>query len=493
VTGPAGSLGRSREGPRHGSDVITVATPPVTARRIRLGDYRPKRIDVRSVFRLAAPVTAVQIGLMSMGAVDTIMVGRVSATDLAAVAIGNLYFFAIAVFGMGMLFALDPVISQAVGADDVPGVARGVQRAGLIAGVLSLGAMALLVPAGPMLTLARQPAEVVPVADAYAHGLIPGIVPFYAFVVFRQTLQAMGRVRPIVITVLAANAVNAGLNWVLIFGNLGAPALGAEGSSWVTSLSRWFMIALLLRFTWRDLEPVLRPLRRDAWRLRPLVRFVRVGAPIGAQQFLEFGVFGAAGLLMGLLGTVAVASHQVALQLAALTFMVPVGVAQATSVVVGQAVGREDPSAARRAVGAGVVSVTGFMTLTAMAFLTLPGPLARLFSSDPAVVAAAVTLLPIAGVFQIFDGLQVAAAGALRGVGDTQVPMLLNLVGFWMVGLPVCAYLGFRTELGPRGVWWGLAVGIGVVGILLLLRVRRRFGRELRRLIVDEDGDVHAS
>lgn len=484
---------RSFQRSRHGSDVITVATPTVTVRHVRLVDYRPGQVDLRSVLRLAAPVTAVQIGLMSMGAVDTIMVGRVSATDLAAVAIGNLYFFGMAVFGMGMLFALDPVISQAVGADDVVGVARGVQRGGLMAVVLSALAMALLVPAGPMLALARQPVDVVPVADAYAHGLIPGILPFYAFVVLRQSLQAMGRVRPVVITVFAANAVNAALNWVLIFGKLGAPALGAEGSAWVTSLSRWFMIILLFGLTRRDLEPALRPLRRDAWRVRPLVRFVRVGAPIGAQQFLEFGVFGAAGLLMGLLGTIAVASHQVALQLAALTFMVPVGVAQATSVVVGQAVGREDPPGARRAVGAGVVSVTGFMTLTAISFLTLPGPLARLFSSDPAVVAAAATLLPIAGVFQIFDGLQVAAAGALRGVGDTQVPMLLNLVGFWMVGLPVCAYLGFRTELGPRGVWWGLALGIGVVGILLLLRVRRRFGRELRRLVVDEDGEADAS
>lgn len=190
---------------------------------------------------------------------------------------------------------------------------------------------------------------------------------------------------------------------------------------------------------------------------------------------------------MGLMGTVAVASHQVALQLAALTFMIPVGVAQATSVVVGRAVGRGDPFGARRAVGAGILTATAFMVLTAAMFLTLPGPLARIFSNDPAVVAAAALLLPIAGVFQVFDGLQVAAAGALRGVGDTRVPMLLNLVGFWFVGLPACVVLGFTLDLGPRGVWWGLALGIGVVGVLLLLRVRRRFGRELRRLVIDEE------
>ena len=203
------------------------------------------------------------------------------------------------------------------------------------------------------------------------------------------------------------------------------------------------------------------------------------------QQWLEFGVFGASGLFMGLMGTIAVASHQVALQLAAMTFMVPVGVAQATSVVVGQAVGRGDPAGARRAVGAGLTTVTMFMAGTAVAFLTLPEALARVFSNDPDVVAAAAMLLPIAGVFQIFDGLQVAGAGALRGVGDTRVPMIMNLVGFWMIGLPVSVWLGFRAGVGPQGIWWGLAVGIGVVALLLLGRIRRRFGRELRRLVID--------
>lgn len=455
--------------------------------KVRLRAYRPLRDDIQKLFALGAPVAFVQIGLMSMGAVDTIMVGRVSATDLAAVAIGNLYFFGMAVFGMGVLYALDPVISQAVGASDEIGIARGVQRGGVLALALSLLAMALLLPAGHLLTLARQPPDVVPVAAAYAHGLIAGVAPFYAFVVLRQSLQAMSLVRPIVITVVAANVVNVVLNWVLVFGNLGAPPLGAVGSAWATSASRWFMLVVLATIGWRHLRPALRPFRAEALALAPLVRFVRVGAPIGAQQWLEFGVFGAAGLLMGLLGTVAIASHQVALQLAALTFMIPVGIAQATSVVVGQAVGRSAPEAARRAVGAGLMTATVFMTVTAAMFLTLPGPLARVFSDDPEVVAAAAMLLPIAGVFQVFDGIQVAGAGALRGVGDTRVPMLLNLVGFWMIGLPACVVLGFSAEMGSVGVWWGLALGIAVVSGLLLLRIRRHFGRELRRLVIEEE------
>ncbi|HUF76383.1 MAG TPA: MATE family efflux transporter [Longimicrobiales bacterium] len=440
--------------------------------------------------RLALPVVAVQIGLMAMGVVDTIMVGRVSAIDLAAVAMGHLYFFAAAVFGMGVLFALDPVVSQAVGAADRVGIARGVQRGGVLAAIMATVAMLLLVPAGPALTLLGQPEEVVPVAATYVHALIPGVLPFYLFIVLRQSLQAMGRVRAILFAVLAANLVNVGLNWLLIFGNLGFPAMGAVGSGWATTGSRWLMMFALLAFGWPLLAPSLRPLRRDALARRPLERLLRVGAPVGGQQFLEFGVFGAAGLLMGLLGAIPLASHQVALQLAALTFMVPLGVAQATSVLVGQAVGRSDPHEARRATGAGLAVGVGFMAITAVLFLATPGLLARAFSDDAPVVATAALLLPIAGVFQVFDGVQVVAAGALRGVGDTRVPMILNLVGFWLVGLPTSAVLGLGLGFGPAGIWWGLAIGIGVVAVLLTHRIRRRFGRELRRLVIDEEDEA---
>jgi MATE family multidrug resistance protein len=424
---------------------------------------------------------------MAMGVVDTLMVGRVSALGLAAVAMGHLYFFGVAVFGMGVLYALDPVISQAVGADDELSISRGIQRGVVLAAALSLFAMALLVPAAPLLRAFAQPADIVPTAAAYDRGLIVGVFPFYGFVVLRQCLQAMGRVRAVLVVVIAANFVNALLNWVFIYGNLGSPALGAVGSAWATSASRWFMMLGLLVAGWPLLRPHLRVARPETLAAAPLVRLLRVGAPVGVQQWLEFGVFGAAGLLMGLLGGVSLASHQIALQLAALTFMVPVGVAQATSVLVGQAVGRGDPAAARRAAGAGVLVGVGFMAFTAVMFLAVPGPLATAFTDDPQVIAAVVLLLPIAGVFQVFDGLQVVASGALRGVGDTRVPMLVNLVGFWVVGLPFSVWLGFGVDAGARGIWWGLAIGIAVVGTLLAFRVPRRFGRELRRLVIDDD------
>lgn len=452
---------------------------------MRPGHFVPRREELRELGALAVPVALAQVGLMFQGVVDSVMVGRVSPRDLAAVALGNVYFFAAVVFGMGVLFALDPVVSQALGAQDEEGVARGTQRGVVLAlGLTVLAAVALL-PAEPVLRALRQPAEVVPVAAGYARASILGVLPFYLYIVQRQTLQAMGRLRPVLVAILVANVANVLFNWALIFGHLGFPAMGAVGSGWASSGSRIVMAGCIAAFAWPDLRPYLRPVRPEVFRGAPLVRMLRIGAPTGVQLQLEFGAFATAGLAMGLLGTVAVAGHQVALNLASLTFMVPVGVAQAAAVLVGRAVGREDPWAARRAAGAGILVGAGFMTLTALAFLTLPGPLARLYSPDAAVIALGASLLPIAGLFQVADGIQVVAAAALRGIGDTRVPMLVNLLGFWGVGLPVGLALAFRAGMGPTGMWWGLAVGLVAVAAMLLRRVRVRFGRDLRRLVFD--------
>jgi MATE family multidrug resistance protein len=425
--------------------------------------------------------------MMFMGVVDTVMVGHFSARDLAAVALGNLYFFTCVVFPMGLLLSLDPVVSQAVGAQDRPAVSRALQRGGLLALVLSLPAGLALVPGDFLLTLLRQPPEVVPVAAGYALASIPGIFPFLAFVVLRQTLQAMGRVAPIVVTIILANIANYVFNWVLIYGNLGFPALGAVGSGWASSLSRWLMLLGLLGFSWRFLKGYIKPLLPESFQLRPLARMVRLGAPIGIQFGLEFGAFGAIGILMGWLGAIAMAGHQVAINLASLTFMVPLGISQASAVLVGQGVGRGDPSGARRAAGAGLLLGVSFMTVTAVLFRLLPEFFSGVYTDEAEVLALAATLIPIAGIFQVFDGLQVVASGVLRGVGDTSSPMIVNLVGFWCLGMPVSVWLGFRTPAGPVGLWWGLVVGLAAVAIFLLLRIRALMGRELRRIVIDDE------
>jgi len=252
---------------------------------------KPTAMELREVVELALPVAAVQVGMMFMGVVDTIMVGHFAARDLAAVALGNLYFFTVIVFPMGLLLSLDPVVSQAVGAGDRSAVARALQRGGLLALALSIPASLALLPGAALLTALRQPLEVVPVAAGYALASIPGVFPFLAFIVLRQTLQAMGRVAPIVVTIVLANLANLFFNWVLIFGNLGFPSMGAVGSGWASSLSRWLMLVGLLGFSWPLLKSYIRPLRPEVFQLRPLWRMIRLGAPIGIQFLLEFGAF----------------------------------------------------------------------------------------------------------------------------------------------------------------------------------------------------------
>jgi multidrug resistance protein, MATE family len=436
--------------------------------------------------RLAVPVVVVQVGIVGMGVVDTIMVGHLSARALAATALGTLYFFSVAIFGMGTLLALDPVIAQAVGARDDQAIARGLQRGLLLSVAISVLVSVLLLPAGAVLTAFRQPAEVIPEAAGFARASIPGVLPFFVFVVFRQTLQALGRLSPIVVTITVANVLNAALNWVLIYGNLGSPPLGAVGSAYASSASRWVMAALVVALGWRELRPHVTRVRREALLPRPLVRMLRLGVPIGIQHVIEFGAFAVVALLMGWLGTTTMAAHEVAINLASLTFMVPFGVAGAAAVLVGRAVGRGDEPGARRAAAAGLACGVGFMALSAALFLLAPEWLARLYSRDAGVIAVAGSLIPIAGVFQVFDGLQAVSSGILRGVGDTRVPMMVQVFGFWLIGMPVSLWLAFRMGSGPTGLWWGLVAGLAAVGTFLLLRVRFRLSRALRRVVIDD-------
>lgn len=448
--------------------------------------FRLSRPALRDTVRLALPVVTVQVGLMLMGVVDTIMVGRVSAAALAAVAIGNTFFFVVTIFGIGVLLALDPVVSQAVGARDDDAVARAVQRGLVLALVVSVVVSLALLGAGPILRLARQPAEVVPDAAAYALVSIPGTLPFFAFVVCRQTLQALRHMRPIVATIVLANVANVAFNWVLIYGNLGAPAMGAVGSGWASTLARWVGAIALVAAAWPTLRPLLHPVRPEALALRPLLRMLRLGLPVGVQQMLEAAAFGVVALLMGTIGTVEVAAHQVAINLASLTFMVPLAVGAAAAVTVGHAVGAGDMAEARGAAVAALVVGAGFMCASASAFLLVPHAFARLYTTDAAVLALAASLIPIAGVFQIADGLQAVAAGVLRGAADTRLPLVLNLVGFWLFGMPVSLYLGFRAGLGPQGLWWGLVAGLAAVAVLLLVRMRHRLGGAIARVRIDD-------
>jgi MATE family, multidrug efflux pump len=321
----------------------------------------PSRSELAATARLALPIVLAQVGIMSMGVVDTVMVGRVSAAALAAVALGNLYFFTICVVATGTLMVLDPLISQAAGARDQERIALGVQRGLVLAVLLVVPTAVVLWPVRQVLVLFRQPPELIALATSYVHISTAGLVPFLAFVVLRQSLQSLHRMRALVAVVIAGNVVNVVLNWVLVYGHLGSAPLGVAGSAWATVVSRWVMSLLLLVGGWSALRGALVPWRREAIQLASLGRMLRLGAPIGMQQMLEFGVFAAIGLLMGFLGTPEMAAHEIALNLASLTFMVPQGIGAAAAVRVGNAVGEGDERAARERARTALVCGTTFM------------------------------------------------------------------------------------------------------------------------------------
>lgn len=449
--------------------------------------------ELWQLLRLGGPIALVQFGMTALNFVDVAMLGHQDAAALPAMALGATLVWGAMMFCMGACTAADPLLSQAVGARDHAAVPRVLGRAGLLAVLLSVPAALFLLPSATWLAWCGQPAELIPAAAAYAEISAFGVLPFLWYSLLRSLLSSHARLRPQVWTIVVGNLLNVLLDWVLIYGKFGLPALGASGAAIATVLCRWWMLAALLWFGRADIVPHLRQLRlaavrAQAFALAPVLRLLRLGSPIGLQFLLEMGVFATVALLIGNLDAggnggegPGLGGHQIALQLASLSFMVPLGLGMAASVRVGWAVGAGDHGALRRSVVAALFAggtvMTGFMLL----FLLLPWQLAGLLGKHDDVLAVAATLIPIAGVFQIGDGLQVVAIGCLRGLGDVRSPVVANAVGFWVVGLPLGCWLAYGLGWGPAGFWWGLVLGLFVVagGLLLVLhwRLQERRGR----------------
>ena len=447
--------------------------------------FVPSPHDVRALVRLAVPIVAMQVGMMLMSVVDTIFVGHVSARELAAAALGGLYTIGLFNFCLGVVWAVDPLVSQALGARDPAAAALGVQRGLVLAAVMGVVATALCVPAEWVYRALREPPDVIPRAVSFVHISAPSLVPMLLFVALRQSLVAMKRTSALVAVVVLSNLLNAGLDWVLVFGHWGLPAMGAPGSALATTITRFLGLFALLVIARRALEPMLRPWRKEALALGPLLRTFQIGLPIGAQNSVEFTTFAAISVFAGWFGAEAVSGHQVAINLASLMFMVPLGIGSASSVLVGHAIGEQDMAHARRVAASALAVGAGYMALSACVLLALPGMFASAYTSVPGVVAVAALLIPIAGVFQVFDGLQVVSAGVLRGAGDTRAPLVSNVLGFWLVGMPVSLWLGFKGGLGVVGLWWGFVAGLAVVAAFLVLRVRELLSRPVARISVE--------
>lgn len=431
--------------------------------------------------RLAAPVAFVQLGTMLMGVVDTIMLGHLSAQALAAGALGHLANIVFLMVGGGVLSALDPLVAQAYGAGDNRAISAHLQRGIVLALALVVPIAFLFWDLRAAFHLLGQPEEIIGDAAAYVRAILWGTPAYFLFLTLRQTLQAVGVVRQAAVAIVAGNLLNLAGNWMLIFGHWGAPALGTAGSAYSTSISRWMMLVYLLWASRRSLAPYWHGLTGEAFALRRHLRLLRIGMPIGMLNFIELGLFASVALLMGRMGVAALGGHQIAINLASLSFMVPLGVSGAAATRVGNAIGRSDMPGARRAAAACLILGAGVMVVFALLFGFLPEQLARLYTRDAAVVAMAASLLPIAAVFQILDGTQVVAAGVLRGAADTTFTAVMAILGFWGIGFPFSWYLGFRAGLGPAGLWWGFTAGLGAVMLLYLLRTFRRFRGEIAR------------
>jgi MATE family multidrug resistance protein len=436
--------------------------------------------ELRATLALAAPLAAANLAQMAMGVTDTVMVGRLGATPLAAAGLGAMLYFTAGVMLQGILSAVSPLAAHALGAGDRAAAGR-IGGAGLVLAMLmALPFVAALTSLDRLLLALGYDAALATEIGRFLRAIAWGGPAFLGFAVLRSLFAALSHTRAVMAVLLICVAGNALLNWVLIYGHLGAPALGVAGSGYASAINQWLMLAGLALCTW--MMPRLAALRvlRSAFAPRriEMANILRLGLPIGGIMGIEVGVFLATGIVMGLLGAAALGAHQLVLNCASFTFMVPLGLSQAATVRVAYELGAGREFAARRAGFVALALGTLFMGATSAVLWIFPRAIIAVYVdvADPAnrdVVQIAWWLIAIAALFQVFDGMQVIAAGALRGYKDTMTPMLLAGFGYWGAGFVGGWLLAFPLGYGPVGLWCGLALGLAVVAILLTLRLHR--------------------
>jgi len=439
----------------------------------------PGREGTATLVRLALPLIAFNLGDGLMGLVGTALAGRLGALSQGAVGLGTVLFATITVVGIGTVMGMDPLASQAIGAGRTAAARRAMWHGIYVAGMVSvpLGILVWLTP----LTLVSLgvDAELAGETGLVMRRLLPGQFPWLVAIVLQAYLQAAHRAGAIFGSMAASNALNLAGSFLLMFGDeglaslglprMGVPAWGISGLAWTSSACRGVRV-LVLVFAVRGLEAGEDGVSVRRFDRALLGKIFALGIPLGLQILAEMGVFTLAGVIAGTMGAVPGAAHQIALSLASFTFMVPLGIGSATAVQVGRAIGRGDAGEARRAGNTGVGLGGGVMFLSALCMWLFPESLARMMTNDPAVTDLAARLVLIAGAFQVFDGVQCVAAGALRGAGRTRWTMVTNFVSYWVVGAPLAVGLGIGLGLGAQGLWWGLTVGLVVAAASMSLR-----------------------
>ncbi len=448
------------------------------ASTIQSRPLRALRAEFRPTLKLALPLVFAEIGWMSMGVVDTIMVGRLpnSALAIGATGLGQSLYNSIAIFGAGLLLGLDTFVAQAHGRDDIRDARHSLIN-GLFLGLVLTPILMLLVSFWPVLMgCFGVDVELIGGMQPFLSALNWGTLPLLCYFGLRRYLQALHVVHPIMFALVSANLVNLIGDWALIYGHLGFPAMGITGSGWATCLARIYMALIMLGTvvyveSKRGLAEWISNARLDLQRIWDLLS---LGTPAATQILLEIGAFSGATALCAKLGTVPLSGHEIALNCAAFTFMVPLGVSSAAAVRVGYQLGRGDPARARLAGWSAIVLGAAFMASMGVLFVCFSKPIARVFSPDPTVIRVGAKLLLVAAAFQLFDGVQTVATGALRGSGDTRTPMLANLIAYWFIGLPAGYVLCFLWGWGALGIWIGLCAGLMMIGSALLVSWHKR-------------------
>jgi multidrug resistance protein, MATE family len=432
------------------------------------------RREAPILVRIAVPLVLAQMAQNGMSLVDTLMAGRLGPEALAGIAIGAVLHFSLTVSVGAVMFAVGPMTAQAIGASREGDAAR-VARNGLVLGAgLAVPVMAVLWSIGPYLPSLGQDPVTAAAATGYLRAVIWGIPAYMAFVTLRGTLEGRGHTRPIMAVAFVGIALNVLANNAFMFGRWGFPDLGLTGAGVATSIVYTAMalgLVAIVQTTYRS-PPVF---MRERVHVGVVAEMVRLGVPIALTVGFEIGLFTLTALLMGLFGQASLAGHQIAIQTASFTFMIPLGLGIATTVRVGQAVGRGDPTGVRAAGIVGMGLAVAVMGVTALLYWTVPHAVVALYldvgdGRNAAVVASATAFLRVAALFQLVDGLQVTAIGALRGLKDTRVPMLIALVSYWVVGLSSAVLFAFVAGLQGVGLWLGLVVGLGVAAAWLTTR-----------------------
>jgi MATE family multidrug resistance protein len=439
--------------------------------------------EIRRTLHLALPVIIGQLAVFSMNFVDTVMSGRLPNREiaLAALGIGGAVWSSMLMFVLGTLMVVQPSVAQLDGAEKRREAASQTRQALWIAVALSVPYFLLCYFSEPLLTAFRIDEAIVPTAAAYLRAMSWGAPGLSLVFLLRFFSEGTGHTRPTMLYGVAGALLNIPLNYVLMFGKLGLPAMGTVGVGYATSIVIWLQFLMLFFYirSHRHYEPfeLMSHLEKPNW--DEIWGLLKVGVPIAVAIFVEGSLFVMAALLIGRLGPVPAAAHLIAINFAALVFMIPVGLSSAISIRVGNAVGRGDPAGARYAGLIGILIILGIQTVGATCMLLFPEAIVRLYTDDPVIAPLAVSLLFYAAVFQYPDGLQMVASGALRGFKDTRMPVVYMVISFWIVGLTLGYHLTFAREMGPAGMWIGMIAGLSVAAVLLL----RRFNHTSNRFI----------